>query len=93
MAIPSIKATYSLDVESVRMIESLARKWRVSKSEVMRRAVRIAASGDYREKDSALEVLDRLQSSVRERKIDLSNWASDVRAERLESERRRGSGG
>lgn len=36
----------------------------------------------------ALDVLDRLQSSVRERKINLSNWASEVKTERLAAERR-----
>ena len=88
MAIPNIKSTYSLDVESVRVLESLAKRWKVSKSEVLRRAIRIAATGDDQEKATALDVLDRLQSSVRERKIDLSNWASEVKTERLAAERR-----
>ena len=38
MAIPKIKATYSLDVETVRMLVHMARRWGVSKSEALRRA-------------------------------------------------------
>ena len=45
MAIMTIKSTYSLDVESVRVLEALAQRWDVSKSEVLRRAIRIAATG------------------------------------------------
>ena len=43
MAISTIKSTYSLDVGSVRTLETLAKRWRVSKTEVLRRAIRIAA--------------------------------------------------
>ena len=38
MAVTTIKSTYSLDVESVRALEELARHWEVPKSEVLRRA-------------------------------------------------------
>ena len=36
MAVTTITSTYSLDVESVRELEELARHWEVSKSEVLR---------------------------------------------------------
>ena len=88
MAIPTIKSTYTLDVGSVRALESLAQRWKVSKSEVLRRAIRIAASTNYPEKTGPLQALDRLQSSVREREIDLSRWEQEVDAERLETGRR-----
>lgn len=88
MAIPHIKSTYSLDVESVRVLESLAKRWQVSKSEVLRRAIRIAAAGDYPTKRPALDALELLQSSVRERRIDLSRWTRDVKSERLAADRR-----
>jgi hypothetical protein len=32
MATPHIKSTYSMDVETTRLLENLARHWRVSKS-------------------------------------------------------------
>ena len=47
MAPSMIKSTYTLDAESVRTLEGLARHWRVSKSEARRRAIRTAADGPY----------------------------------------------
>ena len=82
MAIPNIKSTYSLDIESVRVLEVLAQRWKVSKSEVLRRAIRLAAEGGYEEYDSKLNALDQLQSCVRERRIDLSKWANEIKSER-----------
>src|SRR5437870_291443 len=43
MAITTIKSTYALDVATVRALEGLARRWNVSKSEALRRAVRVAS--------------------------------------------------
>ena len=43
MAIPKIKSTYSLDVETARTLEALAQRWNVPKTEVLRRAIRAAA--------------------------------------------------
>ena len=82
MAITSIKSTYSLDVETVRALETLAQRWSVSKSEVLRRAIRLAANEDPPNRSTALGALDRLQTSVGKRKVDLTRWAVDVRAER-----------
>ncbi|MDE0678823.1 MAG: hypothetical protein OXI11_01170 [Gammaproteobacteria bacterium] len=70
------------------MLESLALHWKVSKSEVVRRAIRVAASSAYPEKTGPLQALHRLQSSVRERGIDLSAWEQKVTAERLETGKR-----
>ena len=57
MAITTIKSTYSLDVETVRMLESLARRWNVSKSEVLRRAIRSAARDEsHRARSEKLEL-------------------------------------
>ncbi len=88
MAIPTIKSTYTLDVGSVRALESLARQWQVSKSEVLRRAIRMAASIASPDETSALQALDRLQSSVRERGVDLSSWEREVIAGRRETGKR-----
>ena len=35
MTIPKVKATYSLDAETTALIERLARRWAVSKSEAL----------------------------------------------------------
>ena len=65
MAIPKIKSTYSLDVETVRTLESLARRWNVPKTEVLRRAIRAAAREESPDERSALESLRLLQASVK----------------------------
>ena len=87
MAITTIKSTYSLDVESVRALEALAQRWNVSKSEVLRRAIRIAATGGKPGEGASLDTLDRLQTSLRERNVDVSQWARDQKAERREAGR------
>ena len=87
MAVTSIKSTYSLDVESIRMLDALARRWRVSKSEVLRRAIRSAATTTDSGDGAALGALDRLQDSLRERKVDVVHWARELAAERAASGR------
>lgn len=94
MAITTIKSTYSLDVDSVRTLKTLAARWNVSKSEVIRRALRVAAmTGDHADDDVALNALTRLQNTVRERGVDLTEWGRDVRAERAATGRRMRRGG
>ena len=88
MAIITIKSTYSLDLETVRALEALAQRWSVSKSEVLRRAIRLAATEDAPNQSTALSALDRLQASVRKRNVDVSRWARDLRNERRAAARR-----
>ena len=85
MAVTTIKSTYSLDVETVRTLESLARRWNVSKSEVLRRAIRAAAKEESPGERSALESLRLLQASVKARGVDLKSWERELRAERRAS--------
>ena len=82
MATTTIKSTYSLDVESVRTLEALASRWRVSKSEVLRRAIRAVAAEEADTVGGPLDALHRLQASVRDEGVDLDRWAEDVRSER-----------
>ncbi|HEY3204457.1 MAG TPA: ribbon-helix-helix protein, CopG family, partial [Thermoanaerobaculia bacterium] len=44
MATTTIRSTYALDVPSVKALEEIARSWKVSKSEALRRAIRLAAA-------------------------------------------------
>lgn len=83
MATTTIKSTYSLDVESVRILENLAQRWKVSKSEVLRRAIRVASLQELPANQATLDALDRLQDSLRRRKINLAQWEREVKAERL----------
>ena len=68
------------------MLEVLAQRWQVSKSEVLRRTIRIAAGSGNESNETALDALERLQFCVRERHVDLSAWKREVKAERLEAE-------
>ena len=91
MAATTIKSTYSLDVESVRALEDLARRWQVSKSEALRRAIRSEASRQPGRGRDALAALDQLQASLRSRNVDLAQWAREVESGRRAVGRRRGS--
>ncbi|WP_428276828.1 ribbon-helix-helix protein, CopG family [Candidatus Palauibacter sp.] len=93
MATTSIKSTYSLDVESVRTLEALARRWNISKSEVLRRAIKTAAAEDAAREEGPLGALDRLQTVVRERSVDLAAWEHNVAAERRAQRRDTTAGG
>jgi len=93
MATMTIKSTYSLDVESVRALEALARRWSVSKSEVLRRAIKAAAEEDAARDDGPLGALDRMQTVVRERSVDLGAWEREVVAERRTQREGKTSGG
>ena len=82
MAVTTIKSTYSLDVETVRTLESLARRWNVSKSEVLRRAIRAAAEENSPQARERLAALNKLQASMKARGVDFEAWERDVRATR-----------
>ena len=89
MAIPKIKATYSLDPDTVRMLERLAHKWEVSKSEALRRLIRASAAKEAPPK-APDEVVDRWQASLGLTEAVAAAWARHARAERRASSRRRG---
>lgn len=80
MASPSIKATYSLDAETVRLLERTARRWSVSKSEALRRAIRAAAAAPAPEEGEA--VLNRLQEAASLTTAGAKIWGHRVRDER-----------
>lgn len=77
----SIKATYALDVETVDTLERMARRWAVSKSEALRRAVR-ASAAEAELRRPAVERLDELQRSVALTRAKAKAWADEVQAER-----------
>jgi hypothetical protein len=92
MAIPKIKATYSLDVPTVRALERLAKIWGVSKSEVVRRAVRQAErSKDLMSEKAAdaVAALDELEELLADRGEELEEWAKEVREIRKASSSKR----
>jgi len=89
MARTTIRSTYALDVGTVRTLEAVARRWRVSKSEALRRAIRAAAGTNPASVSSPLAALDQLQSSIARKRTDVEAWAVRLRRERRASSLRR----
>lgn len=87
MARTTVKATYSLDGETIRALERLARTLNVSKSEVLRRAVRRMAGEDLVPGAAEEKALDELQRQLALTADEAEHWTSAVREERLASTR------
>jgi len=84
------KTTYSLDVDTIRALDELARRWNISKSEALRRAIRASVrSRGAAESPGTVEILDRLQRKLRLQPREADRWARTLRAERRATSRRR----
>lgn len=90
MASTTIKSTYSLDAETSRALEAMARRWNVSKSEALRRAIRRAAEHAEPESGAALRALERLQETLGLSEEDCRRWEGENRTERRVGAERRG---
>ncbi len=73
------RATYTLDAPTVDRVDSLAKRWKVSRSEAIRRAVAEASVGPNRDGLSALRAL---QSRMGLTKKKAADWAREVAEER-----------
>ena len=66
MAIPKIKATYSLDESTVRKLEEIARKWETSRSAALSRLINQAEvetdDADIKRKLAALDEYARIMN-------------------------------
>jgi hypothetical protein len=92
MTIHRIKATYSMDAETVRMLERLAKRWKTSKSDALRRAIRSASAKEapgQQDPSGRLAALGRLQDSLAITEGIVAAWTRHVRAERRASSPRR----
>ena len=89
MATQVIKTTYALDVETVRMLEGLARLWNVSKSEALRRAIRGSTLAQPGGLLAPVHALDQVQRALSMKPKDAERWSAVVRAERRASSGRR----
>ena len=87
MAVPMVKTTYSLDLDTVRMLEQMAKRWNVSKSEALRRAIRRAASEPGSGDDAGLKALGALQRSLQLSAEKARRWEQQVRNERRAASR------
>lgn len=82
MAKITVKSTYSLDVNTVRQLESLAKWWNTSKSAAVRRAIQTVAHQTLPRKNSDLDVLDHLQNLLALGQEDAAAWEREIRLER-----------
>jgi len=79
----TIKGTYSRDAGTVHAREGLARRWNVSKSEALRRAIRNESERQLSRAAARLRALRALQESVAARDVDLDVWerqAGEIRS-------------
>jgi predicted transcriptional regulator len=86
MALPAVKTTYSLDQETVRLLDQLADRWGESRSGALRRAIRDAASGAGI--NDRLAALDAWQKSMALSPAAAKAWADESRAMRRASSRK-----
>lgn len=84
----TVRSTYALDVETVRKLEELAKKWGVSKSEALRRSVHSATNAEINSPDP-LQVFEALQRSLNLSENRAAKWQENVRAVRRASSSRR----
>lgn len=78
----TIRSTYALDPQTVRTLEQIARRWGVSKSEALRRAIRGAAGKTTGEQPDALEALSQLQQSLGLSRAAGRLWQQQARSAR-----------
>ena len=83
---PRIKATYSLDPATVRLLERVSKRWGVSKSEALRRAIH-ASAAEKELSNEKLGVLDLAQREAELTPARATAWKKRVRAERRAASR------
>jgi predicted transcriptional regulator len=88
MASAMIKSTYRLDPETVRKVERLAARWKVSKSEVLRRAI-ANAKEEVPEDLTPMEALRMVQKDLKLTAKQAREWEAEVKRERRASYRNR----
>jgi len=90
MATVMIKTTYSLDVDTIRALESLARTWAVSKSEALRRAIKAVAGQELAGVESdGVQALGELQQTLGLNADKARRWEQRIRSERRSSAQQR----
>lgn len=76
---PTLKSTFSLDEVSIQKLKRLARKWQVSKTEVLRRALAQADAADAPSVQERLAALHRLQRKFKAKGVDFDAWQKTIR--------------
>lgn len=79
MALPMVKSTYVLDLESADALGRLARDWHVSKSEVLRRVLKNAVAGPVPDR---VALFRQMQQAAGLSAAKAGRWVAAVRGER-----------
>lgn len=82
MATVTVRSTYSLDLETVRRLEALAKRWDTSKSGALRRAIRLASEDARPTVNEKLAALDELQRLLALDERSAAEWCAEVQEER-----------
>ena len=84
-AMKLVRTSMSLDTGTLGALDSLAKRWSVSKAEVMRRAIRkIKEEADAEDlRPSPLQALEWLQNGAGLSVAEGGEFKSDIEAERL----------
>ncbi len=77
-----IRATYALDAETVRLLNDLADRQGTSKSEAIRRAIRLAAERAVEEAADPAAALEAFQQELALSPESAAEWIAEIRAER-----------
>lgn len=78
----SAKTSYSLDPDTERGLVRLARRWGVSESEALRRAIMASARVPADDTDARIAAFDRAQEIMHLDAATVDAWVRDIRAER-----------
>jgi len=82
MATVTVRSTYSLDLETVRRLEDLAKRWNTSKSGALRRAIKVASEQARPASNEKLEALHELQRLLALDAQSAAEWCREVEEER-----------
>jgi len=83
MAKITVRSTFALDPETVTALDRLARRWRVSKSDALRRIVNAASAVENVDATAdALAALGELQDLLGLDARKAEAWIREIRAER-----------
>lgn len=88
MAKITVRSTYALDPETVESLDRLARRWKTSRSEALRRIVHAASAVEEVDAASdAIAALGELQELLGLDEQRAEAWIREIRAERESSRR------
>lgn len=87
MQLAKQRTSFALDAETIRVLQDLAERWRVSQAEVVRRAVRAAAEADRADAEGLVDRLSRYRDAGRLTAEAAEEYLGQVAGDRASWER------